>query len=138
MKYRRNRKDGEVPSFVDPEFADSLEDSRGDSGPRRRHGDHKARQLCRQVQRALNLALAGECGDEVLADLFVEDVTPAPNCGHLLVHVIVPAGRSVQDVMSRLQRVAPRLREEVAMAITRKRAPELSFLPIAAGGGGNE
>ena len=57
---------------------------------RRRQGERKARQFCRQVQRALNLALADRSGDDGLSDLFVEDVSPAPDCGHLLVHVVVP------------------------------------------------
>ena len=131
MKFRRNRKGGPSPSFVDPDFADSLDAARDDHGGK--HRDHKALQLCRQVQRALNLALAGECGDEALADLFVAEVVPAPSCGHLLVHVIVPSGRSLSDVLGRLRGATPLLREAVAMAIMRKRAPELSFLPIAQG-----
>jgi ribosome-binding factor A len=135
MKHRKHREDGGTSPFVDPEFAESLEAGREDS--RRRKGDHKTRQLCRQAQRALNLALAGECGDDVLTGLFVAEVTPAPGCGHLLAHVIVPAGLSVSDVLARLHRAAPRLREEVAMAVTRKRAPELSFLPVAPEGGGD-
>jgi ribosome-binding factor A len=137
MASRRKWKGKKPPSYVDPEFAESLsggDDSLG-SG---RHGDHKARQLCRQVERTLNLALAGDCGDEVLADLFVADVAPAPDCAHLLVHVIVPAGVSIMDALERLHRAAPRLREQVADAITRKRAPELSFLPVAGPGGAHD
>jgi ribosome-binding factor A len=136
MKHRKNRRDGGSPPFVDPEFADSLEAGR--DGSRRSKEDHHAEQLCRQAQRALNLALSGGCGDETLSDLFVAAVRPAPGCGHLLVHVIVPAGRSVSDVLARLHRAAPLLREEVAGAITRKRAPELSFLPVALDGGGDD
>jgi ribosome-binding factor A len=64
-----------------------------------------------------------------LNDLFVEEVSPAPDCGHLLVHVIIPADRSVNEALSALRGDAPRLRSEVAMTITRKRAPELSFVP---------
>jgi ribosome-binding factor A len=94
-----------------------------------RHGEHKSRQLCRQVQRALNLALADRYGDDGLDELFVDEVTPAPDCGHLLVHVVVPANRSIRDALSGLRRNAVQLRSEVAMTITRKRAPELSFVP---------
>jgi len=68
----------------------------------------------------------------------VEDVSPAPDCGHLLVHVVIPASRSVADALSGLRRDAPRLRSEVAMAITRKRAPELSFVPASATGGDDD
>jgi hypothetical protein len=61
-------------------------------------------------------------------------VSPAPDCGHLLVHVLIPGGRPVADAISALHRGAPRLRSEVATAITRKRAPELSFIPAFQGG----
>lgn len=94
-----------------------------------RQGERKTRQFCRQVQRTLNLALADGSVDEGLSDLFVEAVSPAPDSGHLLVHVVIPPDRSVADALAALRRDAPRLRSEVAMAITRKRAPELSFVP---------
>ncbi|HEY0872011.1 MAG TPA: hypothetical protein VGD94_00960 [Vicinamibacterales bacterium] len=103
-----------------------------------RQADRKARQFCRQVQRALNLALADRHSDDGLNDLFVEDVSPAPDCGHLLVHVVIPTERPVTEALSALRRDAPRLRSEVAMAITRKRAPELSFVPAFPGGGEDE
>jgi ribosome-binding factor A len=84
--------------------------------------DRKTRQFCRQVQRVLNLALVDQ-------DLFVEAVSPAPHCGHLLVHVCIPADRAIAEALGALQRDAGRLRTEVAAAIARKRAPELSFVP---------
>jgi ribosome-binding factor A len=100
-----------------------------------RQGQRKAQQFCRQVQRALNLALADRYEDDGLNELFVDDVTlfvddvtPAPDRGHLLVHVVVPANRSVADALSSLRQDASRLRSEVAMTISRKRAPELSFV----------
>jgi ribosome-binding factor A len=102
-----------------------------------RQVERKARQFCRQVQRALNLALADRHTDG-LNGLFVENVSPVPDCGHLLVQVIIPADRSVNEALSALPRDAPRLRSEVAMAITRKRAPELSFVPAFPDGGENE
>lgn len=89
----------------------------------------KARQFCRQVQRALNLALEGRGAAEGAGGLFVEEVSPAPDCGRLLVYVVIPEGRHVADAIAALGRETPRLRSEVAMAITRKRAPELSFAP---------
>jgi hypothetical protein len=49
--------------------------------------------------------------------------------------VIIPADRSLNEALSALRRDAPRLRSEVAMATTRKRAPELSFAPAFPGGG---
>ena len=91
--------------------------------------EHKTRQLCHQVQRALNLALAAKYAGEALETVFVSDVLPAPGCGHLLVHVVIPDGRSTSDVLRELRARTPGLRAEVARSISRKRAPELSFVP---------
>jgi ribosome-binding factor A len=98
----------------------------------------KARQFCRQVQRALNLALADGNGGDDLNGLFVEDVSPSPDCGRLLVHVLIPAGRPAADAISAFRRDAPRLRAEVARAISRKRAPELAFVPAFPNGGDDD
>jgi hypothetical protein len=38
-----------------------------------------------------------------LNDLFVEDVPPAADCGHLLVHVVIPVDRSVTEALSALR-----------------------------------
>jgi ribosome-binding factor A len=122
----RRRKQG---AFENPDFAEALYGASSDRLSSGRQGERKARQFCRQVQRALNLALADRHADAGMNELFVEEVSPAPDCGHLLVHVVVPADRLVTDALSALRREAPRLRSEVAMAITRKRAPELSFVP---------
>jgi ribosome-binding factor A len=130
---KRNRR--EASSDVDADFAAALagEDRERDSGGR--HGEHKARQLCRQVQRALNLALAERGSDPGLEQLYVDEVSPAPGCGHLLVHFVAPAGRSLPEVLGSLRREAPRLRVQVARAISRKQAPELSFIPAMGAGG---
>ena len=98
---------------------------------------YKARQLCRQVQRALNLALAERGSDPVLEQLYVVDVTSELGCGHLLVHVTVPDDRPMPDVLAGLRREGPRLRAQVAHAINRKRAPELTFMPLMYAGGGD-
>jgi len=134
---RRNR-NRRSPQFVDPDFAAALESDPDAGGSRGRHEQYKALQLCRQVQRALNLALAAGSADEGLNDLFVEEVRPAPDCGHLLVHVAVPAGRALADALRGLARHGARLRSEVAAAITRKRAPALSFVPARTGGSHDE
>jgi ribosome-binding factor A len=81
--------------------------------------------------------LADRHADDGVNDLFVEEVSPAPDSGHLLVHVVIPVDRPVSEALSALRRDAPRLRSEVAMAITRKRAPELSFVPALPGGDQN-
>ena len=132
------RKRREASSVVDPDFAEALEDESGHSDSAKRRAEHKARQLCRQVQRALNLALAERGSDASLEQLYVEDVTPAPGCGHLLVHFVAPAGQSLADVLASLRREAPRLRAQVANAISRKQAPELSFAPAFSMGDSNE
>jgi ribosome-binding factor A len=132
MRYRKNRtNDGDHPSLVDPMFARALTGST-DQHAHQRKQNHKDQMLCRQVQRALNLALAGGCGDDVLRELYVVDVTPAPSATHLLVQVSIPASIAIVDVLERLSRAMPRLRAEVARSITRKRAPELSFIPAPA------
>ena len=137
MKHRDRRSKGSA-DFVDPEFAQALGGGTSDRFSSGRQVERKARQFCRQVQRALNLALADRHADDDLGNLFVVDVSPAPDCGHLLVHVVVPAERTVAEALSALRADAPRLRSEVAAAITRKRAPELSFVPAAPIGGDDE
>ena len=137
MKHR-NRRSKRSSDFVDPEFAQALSGGASDRLSSGRQAERKARQFCRQVQRALNLALADRHADDGLKDLYVEDVSPAPDCGHLLVHVVIPVDRPVTEALSALRQDAPRLRSEVAMATTRKRAPELSFVPAFPHGGEDE
>jgi ribosome-binding factor A len=134
VKLPRRRRSYE---FVDPDFAQALERDAAADRSHRRQAQHKAQQLCRQVQRALNLALVGSA-DECLSGVFVDEVTPAPACGRLLVRVVVPEQRRLAEALGCLHREAPRLRADVARAITRKRAPELSFIPAAACGGADE
>jgi len=137
LKHHNRRPKGSS-DFVDSEFAQALGGGASNRLSSGRQAERKARQFCRQVQRALNLALADRHADDGLNDLFVEDVSPAPDCGHLLVHVIIPADRPVNEALSALRRDAPRLRSEVAAAITRKRAPELSFVLAFPDGGQDE
>lgn len=122
-------------SIEEQDFAAALEGDEQKGRSTGRHGEHKTRQLCRQVQRALNLALAERGSDQVLEQLFVDEVSPAPGCGHLLVHFVAPADQSVADILAGLNREAPRLRAQVARAISRKQAPELSFVPAYRAGG---
>ncbi len=129
---RQNRRFREA-EFVDPDFAEALCDDKSGRQSADRKAQRKTQQFCRQVQRALNLALA-DCSLEG-CDLFVEEVSPTPDCGHLLAHVVVSDGYAIADVMSALRSETPRLRSEVAMAIARKRAPELAFIPAFLNGG---
>jgi ribosome-binding factor A len=136
LKHQNRRR--KQSAFENPDFAEALYGASSDRLSSGRQGERKARQFCRQVQRALNLALGDRNADDGMNDLFVENVSPAPDCGHLLVHVAVPSGRPVAEAISALRRDAPRLRSEVAMAITRKRVPELSFVPAFPHGGEDE
>jgi ribosome-binding factor A len=111
-------------------------DAESDRKPFDPRADRKTLQLCRQVQRALMLALAGECGDDLLRDASVDSVDPAGGAGHLLVRVSVPDGLPVLDVLARLNSRAGMLRAIVAQSICRKRTPMLSFvaIPMVEGG----
>ena len=98
--------------------------------PRIHKGDRKVRQLCSQVAETLRLVLSGECGDEVLQNLEVVAVDPAPNASQLLVTVRLADAAEATDpaeISARLASFAGKLRCEVASAITRKRAPKLVF-----------
>ncbi len=99
-------------------------------------GKRKALQLCREAERTLSAVLAGECGDDLLRELIVQSVEPAPNAVRLLVTVSLPhsAGdTNVETVLERLQTVASRLRSEVAGAVRRRRAPDLIFRVVTDG-----
>ena len=134
-QYKRRSKESH---FVDPDFAEALNESESNSRSSDRQAQRKAQQFCRQVQRALNLALANCTAGDDIGGLFVDEVSPAPDCGRLLVQVFIPAGCPVVDAIGALRRDASRLRSEVAMAITRKRAPELSFVPVFPEAGSDE
>jgi ribosome-binding factor A len=93
-------------------------------------GDRKQRQLCGQVARTLSSLFAGECGDDVLRDLLVESVVPAPSSARLLVTVaLAPTAQAVpaETIAEHLERARGLLRSEVAAAVVRRRAPDLVF-----------
>ncbi len=129
--YRRSRES----QRIDPDFAEALSEGKSSKQSSGRQAERKTRQFCRQVQRALNLALENLSAEGDLGGLYVEEVSPAPDCGRLLAHVVIPDGRPVTDAIRALHRGAPRLRSEVALGISRKRAPELSFVPAFSEGG---
>jgi ribosome-binding factor A len=111
--------------------SDSSEKRFFDNRPGRRH--HKTAQLSRQVFQALSLALS-ECGDDLLRELVLHDVQPAPNPSRLLARVSFSAGAPpvpIPEVLEHLNQASGFLRHQVAIAITRKRAPELFFAVIA-------
>jgi hypothetical protein len=100
--------------------------------PRGRGGDHrKTLQLCSQVADTLNYVLSGECDDELLQNLQVMSVVPAPNSSQLLVTVYPLATTDTTcdatEIRRHLVKAIGRLRSEVAASITRKKAPRLLF-----------
>lgn len=101
----------------------------GASAPR---PDRKTLQLCRQVERALTYALA-ESNNDLLLDIQLEGVQPAPDASHLLVKVSTRSDKPL-DVLVALQADGPRLRTACAEAITRRKAPELFFQIVQPGG----
>lgn len=130
MKRQRERE--ENAEFEDPDFAEIVIGDEPGRKSSSRRVQRKTQQFCRQVQRALNVALAEWDPGDAGLDLFVEEVSPAPDCGHLLVRIGIADGGSVLEAMQAIRSHASRLRAEVAMAIVRKRAPQLSFAPVAA------
>ncbi len=86
--------------------------------------NRKALQLCSQVKDVLNLAL-GEMGDEVLQNMYVSDVIPAPDSTQLL--VLLNANGNPDVAQEHVQRAAGRLRLEVGRGINRKKVPQLRF-----------
>ena len=136
MKWQKRR--NRTAESVDPEFAEALLGNSSERSSSDRKMLRKTQQFCRQVQRALNLALVS--GDSQLQgyEIFVEEVSPAPDCGHLLAHVVVSESRLMLEAMTWLRQNQPRLRTEVAISISRKRAPELAFVPAFTAGGEND
>jgi hypothetical protein len=112
----------------DSEFERALEETEHQKRDRGRRIEQKTRQLCQQARRALNLALASNSAAGALDGIFVVKVSAAAGCGRLVAHVAVPAGRSVGDALKELRDRAPQFRAVVAGYISRKRAPELSFV----------
>jgi hypothetical protein len=95
----------------------------------RQQGGRKTQQLCGQVAEALNYALSGACNDDLLRDLGVVAVQPAPDEARLLVSLapLLPGPCDPGEVMVHLQQALGKLRAEVAATIHRKKVPELTF-----------
>jgi ribosome-binding factor A len=74
--------------------------------------------------------LGSATGDDRLAACSIEAVEPLPPGNRILVKVGVPSDLPTSEVSQRLSFAAPFLRTEFAQAITRRKVPELVFLPI--------
>ena len=111
---------------IDPRY---LRDSAGGRAVGR-----KTLQLCGQVSRTLAEVLSA-CGDEVLRELEVVQVSPAAGGGRLLVTLrpaVSAAPRDLAVIEGRLARAQGLLRSEVTSAIHRRKAPELIFRVLRA------
>jgi ribosome-binding factor A len=95
--------------------------------------DRKALQLCRQIEREISLIISGELDDDRVRDLLVLSVVPYPRTNLLLVTL------QSSEVLNQIQLLEldavvaghkPAIRREVAMAINRRKAPELCFRVI--------
>jgi len=125
MARRKTSQRRESPS-TDARFDASTSDSAQKTRRRR-----ESAKLCSQIRRTLQLTFIGEFDDEVLHNLTVEEVEPAPSDRRLRVKLVV-ADRLVErleraDVEERIEAVRPFLLGEVAQAIHRRRCPELVF-----------
>jgi len=102
---------------IDPRFL-----PRGTQG---RVTNRKALQLCKQVEHALSAAMEGD----VLRDLIVQSVLPAPDSSRLLVTFSHhgPEAIASADVLAALDEARAKLRAAVAASIHRKKTPELAF-----------
>jgi ribosome-binding factor A len=90
-------------------------------------GQRKTLQLCRQVERALMFVLS-DSDDDVLRDLMIVAVEPAPHAGRLLV-TTAPLYEKIDpiDATTRLQAARGWLRTEIAASIHRRKVPDLLF-----------
>ena len=90
----------------------------------------KVQQLCKQVERATAITLAGECESDALLGAAVAFVEPAPDSSRLMAMVVLAPGKAMDDLAearAALARSAASFREEVARTIHRKRVPEIVF-----------
>jgi ribosome-binding factor A len=101
--------------------------------PRAPRVDRKTLQLCRQIADTLNYVLSGELNDDVLRNVYVDSVQPAPDATRLLVSValIDPNDPTPADkILHRLGLWSPRIRSEVAHSIHGRKTPELSYCVV--------
>ncbi len=94
---------------------------------RKEVANRKALQLCSQVQSLLNVKL-GMCGNDILRELFVESVIPAPDSSQLLVSLHLPEDIALSAASAAIEGAAGMLRFEVGSFINRKRVPQLKFV----------
>jgi ribosome-binding factor A len=136
MSSRKSRKGQLRPLCGEIHRDDGVDPRKYFSRSSRKPDGRKTLQLCAQAARALNAFLA-ECGDDVLSELRVASVSPAPGPESLLVMVEMgPACRADPErVLATLRRAAGRMRWELGESLTRKRVPEIRFRVASSGEG---
>ena len=98
--------------------------------PQSKVTNRKTLQLCRQVERSLTGLLEGD----LLRDLIVQSVVPAPDSSRMLATFVFhgPETVAAADILAALRASYAKLRGEVALAIHRRKTPELTFNVVRA------
>jgi ribosome-binding factor A len=93
--------------------------------PQGKVSNRKALQLCRQVERTLTVALEGE----LLRDLTVEAVVPAPDSSRLLITLRYHGPDTVKtaELHDALHASHAKLRGEIAADLHRRKTPDFTF-----------
>lgn len=135
MTMRKHRPDTLRALCARLEEDDGVRPQRRPDQARSQTPTRKDRQLCKQVLRALNLAVLAESGSPVLRDVAFIAAEPAPDASRLRITVDASAvleRAGAAEVRAQLARATGFLRSQAAAAISRKRVPELTFV-LAAG-----
>lgn len=90
----------------------------------------KDRQLCREVQRVLNLVFAGEVSDPLLQDLYIESVEGGEQ--GLPLYIYIQDTQAMDDerrnaLLESLHKIQGYLRCAIAQSVNRKKVPALQF-----------
>ncbi len=132
MTKKMNRR-GDMVSLCGELFADDGVDPRAAiariDNKRCLGRNRKSWQLCKQVHRAVSMALVSEIGDPALHELEVASVEPAPDDTRLRIVLSLASDNAGirESAGAALARASGLLRALVAQSITRKRTPELDF-----------
>ena len=96
--------------------------------------DRKALQFAAQIGRSIEMTLLGEIVDDVLNNLSVEQVEPAPGHRMLVTLVVHEPGASLdkQEVLDRLEAQRGLLMRHLAQDVNRRSLPTLSFWLVRA------
>jgi ribosome-binding factor A len=103
---------------------------RNDSG---RQASRKTLQLCAHTAQVVGQILAWETDDDLLSELVIVSVVPAPSSSRLLVTFSAASDADDAAILERLQRQVARLRTELGLSVQRRRVPELSFRVLRRG-----